>query len=95
MSLKVNPNIVNRARLELAKDFNDLVKYIEENTETYTSYMGNEHTRINIDKDELGQKFDNLRHWIVTLACTYEEGNPDFRNLADEIPVVKSLYQED
>jgi hypothetical protein len=48
---------------------------------TYKHWEGD----VLVDKDDLQRDLDNLRSNIWVLLCCYEEGNPDYKAVYDEV----------
>jgi hypothetical protein len=92
--MQINQNIVNKARLESAKDLARIIEYLNKNKKGENTIANP--TRIQVDfPEELQAMFQSLTHWIVVLACVYDEDDPDkFSNLADMIPIIPSLFEE-
>jgi hypothetical protein len=53
------------------------------------------YSRITILADDLQSDMDTLRNMLVTLACVFEEGDDDFKDLAEEIGDVEVFNNEE
>jgi hypothetical protein len=71
----------------MVKNFNMLVDLINL---SQTTVDGDDNYQVvkAINLDRLTWTVDRLRNNIVLIACSYDEDNPEFRNITDEIPNV-------
>lgn len=75
----------NNLRVQALRDFNSLVEVLNE-------HIKNDEVRINVCW--LEKHIENLRMEIVTLACCYEDDNPEYRSVIDDVPEVKVFNPE-
>jgi len=76
---------LNNARITLCNEYNSLVYVIQAiidsgDVEIEEYYVKN-----------LKERLRSLRMTIAGIACSYDEGNPDFKDIIDQLPYLLSL----
>lgn len=67
----------NNCRLQACRAYNRLCDKLNEATDSKGV--------LDLDADDIQKEMDDLRMFLVGIACTYEEGNPDFADLSGQI----------
>lgn len=44
---------------------------------------------VQIDPEDIQEDLDDLRRLILSIAMVYEDGNPDFKDVSEEINIEK------
>lgn len=52
---------------------------------------------VQIDPENIQEDLDDLRSLILSIAIVYEEGNPDFKDISEEINIenIKCFNEEE
>jgi len=77
---------INNLRKQAIYTYNRLCKTLNDNRDSDDS--------IRIDCEDISQDMNDLRMCLVTLACTYNEGDENFKEVIDEVGEILSLEFE-
>lgn len=81
----------NNLRKNIAHKYNRVTNTLNKNTHNVDGYVEvngkylNHEKAIIVDVEDLQNDMDDLRNVLVTLICCYEENNPEYKSLHDEI----------
>ena len=76
---------LNNLRKQALYSYDSLTKKLNQAKKDHNDEMGN----ILIHPDDIQQDMDNLRQQLFGLACTYVEGNDNFKDVSEEVePIV-------
>lgn len=67
----------NRARERAIDSYSDLVRKLNEGLSEDGGY-------VTVNAPQLQGPLERLRDALVTIGCTFEEGNPDFKCILDD-----------
>ena len=77
----------NNLRLMAIKSYSGLAKSLNNSTD--------KNENISTTVYDIEEYMDDLRNMLVTIACTYEPGDENFKDLSDEIGVVTVFNDDD
>jgi len=81
---------MNNLRKQAIYAYNRLCNTMKENL--HSDVFGD---IVNIDIHEISQDMDDLRMCLVTLACCYNEGDEDFKEVIDEVGDIAVLIGDE
>lgn len=71
----------NNLRVQAMVDFNKLVS-------ACNAHLEKDDDEVRIPVCVLAKKIEDLRQEIVVLACCYEENNPEYKSVIDEVELL-------
>ncbi|MDR0874208.1 MAG: hypothetical protein LBN27_12210 [Prevotellaceae bacterium] len=81
---------INNLRKQTAYTLHRLIKILNAGilpNEDDGTGLFNSETEINITVEKLEETLDRLRQYVIALLCCYEEGNPNLKDLSEEVDI--------
>lgn len=78
--MKINFNNVRKSAL---RSYTDLVKVLNKSLCTDVDY-----TRVVVPVQDIQRYLDSLRESLIAIGCTYNENDPDFKDIIEDQEII-------